>query len=72
MDVFNDNLKSIEGTSLGDPDLLHEPSGEVCKDGSVRNGEEGKDMTGEVFLVAGEVFPLTLVLREVDFLGCPK
>ena len=70
MDVFDGDLESVEGAGLGQLDLLHETTGEVLEDDSVRRGEEGENVFHEVLLVLGETLPVLGVGGEVDLLGC--
>lgn len=63
MNVLNGNLEAVEGTGLGDLDLLHEASGEIFQNNAVGGSEEGEDVFDEMLLVGGEGSPMAEVLR---------
>ncbi|KAL0906762.1 hypothetical protein M5K25_025281 [Dendrobium thyrsiflorum] len=73
VDVFDGDLKTIEGASLRQLHLQHEAAGKVLKNDSVRCSKEGQNVSYEVALVRGEgLIPVAEVLGEVDFLCCPE
>ncbi|KAM1863150.1 hypothetical protein ACFX14_003533 [Malus domestica] len=44
VDVLNGDLEPVEGTSLGDLDLLHKPPNTILKDDVVGGSEEGENV----------------------------
>ncbi|KAM1764303.1 hypothetical protein ACFX11_003567 [Malus domestica] len=44
VDVLNGDLEPVEGTSLGDLDLLHKPPNTILKDDAVGGSEEGENV----------------------------
>mmetsp|Transcript_77001 Transcript_77001/g.168314 ORF Transcript_77001/g.168314 Transcript_77001/m.168314 type:complete len:229 (+) Transcript_77001:764-1450(+) len=72
VDVFHCDLEAIKGTGFGDLNLGGEVSSKVFVNDAIRGSEKGQDVLDEVTLLVGKIFPVLVVLCQIDLLCCPE
>ena len=72
MDIFNGDLETIKEFCFGVLYFGHKVFSQILINDTIACREEGQNVRDEVTLTIIEIFPITKILAQVNFLRRPK